>query len=113
MSIEIKGADVLSGKLKDLATLKDVKQAIRVNTTELQNQAMRNTSVFTNPTGNLKRMIVIDFLDGGFTGKVTASADYSGYPEYGTRFMSARPYFRPALKQQEAKFKRDMGRLLK
>lgn len=112
MSFEIRGADELAGYLKEAANLGDVKQAVKLNTTEMQRQAQRNTSVFTNPTGNLKRMIVIDFLDGGYTGKVTASAGYSGYPEYGTRFMTPRSYFRPAWYKQEKKFNRDMSRLM-
>ena len=113
MSVEISGADELAGFLKEMATMDDVKQAVKINTTEMQRQAMRNTSIFTAPTGNLKRMITIDFADGGLTGVVTSTAAYSGYPEYGTRFMSARPYFRPAWRKQEMQFEKDMSRLMK
>lgn len=109
MSFEIRGADELAGYLKKMATMDDVKQAVKINTSEMQNQAMRRAPV---DTGNLKRMIEIDFSDGGLTGKVTSSAGYSGYLEWGTRFMSAQPYMRPSFKVVGGQFDRDMSRLM-
>lgn len=35
------------------------------------------------------------------------------YLEYGTRFMDAQPFVRPALEEQASKFKRDMQKLVR
>ena len=42
-----------------------------------------------------------------------AETDYSSYIEYGTRFMDAQPFVRPALEEQASKFKRDMQKLVR
>lgn len=49
----------------------------------------------------------------GMTGEVRANAAYSGYQEYGTRFMAAQPYMRPAAWEVQELFKRDMSDVLK
>lgn len=110
MSVKITGVDVLVKELKKQASLQDVKNAVKMNTANLQKQAMRKAPV---DTGNLKRSITIDILDGGHTGKVTATADYSIYQEYGTRFMSAQPFMRPSLSIIEPQFRKDLERLMK
>lgn len=100
----------LQSKLKALAELKDVQEAVKTNTAELQNKAMRRAPV---DTGNLKRSIEMELTDGGLTGVVKATAGYSAYLEYGTRFMSAQPFLRPSTFEQNVQFQKDLFRLLK
>ena len=46
------------------------------------------------------------------TAEVEPTADYAPYVEYGTRFMEAQPYLKPAFDDQKEKFKRDMKKLV-
>lgn len=60
-------------------------------------------------TGFLKANIVTDLSDWpGMTTKIHSQAPYSGFVEYGTRFMAAQPFMRPALKDVESQFRKDM-----
>lgn len=108
--MKITGTDELLNEFKRYANLQDVKNAVKLNTSNFQKEAMRKAPV---DTGNLKRAITIDILDGGYTGKITATADYSIYQEYGTRYMSAQPFMRPSLSIIEPQFRSDLLRLLK
>jgi HK97 gp10 family phage protein len=47
-------------------------------------------------TGTLRRSIHTVFSNGGLKALVGPSVAYSIYVEFGTRFMAARPYMRPA-----------------
>lgn len=109
-SIQIKGIDKLQKKLRKNATMADAKTIVRTNGIEMNRTASRLAPV---DTGFLRRSIVFTIADGGLTANSTAGAEYAPYLEYGTRFMSAQPFMRPAYNQQKAKFKSDMGRLVK
>jgi len=109
-SIQIKGIDNLQKKLRKSATMADVKTVVRTNGIEMNRTASRLAPV---DTGFLRRSIVFAIADVGLTATSTAGAEYAPYLEYGTRFMSAQPFMRPAYNQQKAKFKSDMGRLVK
>lgn len=108
--IEIRSKGSLEKRLKELANLNDIQNAIKINTTEMHNKASRKVPV---DTGHLRRSLAIDFEDGGLTGKVSTDVEYAMYVEYGTRFMSAQPFFRPSLSEQRIQFQKDMQRLLK
>lgn len=110
MSVKITGLDVISRYLKEQATDSDIKQVILQNTSEMQNKAQRKAAV---DTGNMRRMIEMDIRDNGFTGIVKASAGYSGYVEWGTRFMTAQPFMRPSFNSQIIQLEKDMKRLMK
>ena len=110
MSIEIRGVAEMQKGLKKMATMDDVKQAIRVNTTEMHQKASRKVAV---DTGHLRRSITTEFSDGGLTGRVYTNVEYSIYQEYGTRFQSGTPFMRPSLYEQRPMFYKDMERLLK
>ena len=120
--IEIRSSGNLAKRLNDLANLKDVQNAVRVNTTEMHQKATRNASFkghydssgnFIKPTGATKRSIAIEFKDAGLTGVVKTGTHYSPYLEFGTRKMAAQPFMRPAFYDQRVKFMQDMSRLLK
>lgn len=108
--MKITGTDALMKELNKLATLDDVKNAVKINTATLQTKAQRKVAV---DTGSLKRSIALDFLDGGFTGRVATNSEYGSYVENGTRYQSAQPYIRPSLKETEILFTKDLQRLFK
>lgn len=117
VKVEIIGVDKLEADLMDAMTLKHVKEAVRYYTAQLDQSASRKASfrghyewkkgvgrVWTNPTGNLKRLIKFDISPDGLAGVVRSTAEYAGYVETGTRRMDAQPYLRPALNEVYPKF---------
>lgn len=110
MSVEIRGAKELQKKLKEVANLRDVQNAVRVNTTEMHKKASRKVPV---DTGNLRRSLAISFEEGGLTGKVSTDVEYGMYVELGTRFQTAQPFMSPSMFEQRPIFIKDMQRLLK
>ena len=110
MSVEIRGVKEMQKMLKEVASLKDIQNAVKVNTTEMHQKASRKVPV---DTGHLKRSLAIDFSDGGLTGRVSTDVEYAMYVEYSTRYMAAQPFMRPAFYDQRVKFMQDMSRLLK
>jgi HK97 gp10 family phage protein len=58
-------------------------------------------------TGYLRDSITSERL-GPKHWKVKVGAHYGIYVEYGTRYMAAQPYFRPAIKQANRAFKQQM-----
>ena len=123
---DVKGLDKLQKKLKDDFTLDDVKEVVQKNGGQLQNKMQREADfkghfgwvagkgrVFKKPTGTTKRSIGVEIKDGGFAAEVAPETEYSPYLEYGTRFMKAQPFVKPAYEEQKAKFMRDMQRLVK
>lgn len=108
--VKINGVGALQKALKAKATMKDVKDVVKLNTTEMNREASRLVAV---DTGALKRSITLSILNGGLTGSVKPLMEYAPYVEYGTRFMSAQPYMRPAFNKQKMKFISDLNRLMK
>ena len=106
--IIFKGLVELQDALRDKTKLESVKKIVKLNGSEMQQQAQRNAPV---DTGTLKRSIGLNVSDGGMTAKVEAKTDYAPYVEFGTRYMNAQPYMKPAFNQQKGKFKRDLDRL--
>src|SRR5690625_7466146 len=88
-SLSIRGTKELQGRLRRNARLTDVKKAVLVNGSELQRKAQRRVPV---DTGFLKRSIELTIEDRGFTAKVSATAHYAPYLEWGTRFMYPRKF---------------------
>ena len=85
--VEIRGLDKLQKKLKKNCSLEDVKTVVLKNGMDMQNKTVKN-AVFTK----------------GYS---------TPYVEFGTRFMDAQPFVRPAFKQQVPIFKSDMKKLVK
>lgn len=67
---------------------------------------------FVAPTGTTKRSIRLQITDGGMTAEVGAGTDYAMYLEWGTRFMSAQSFVRPANDAVEPRFKHDIKALV-
>lgn len=112
--IKIEGLKELQKKLKDNVKLDDVKRVVRQNGADLQ-QKIQEKAEFTKgyQTGQTKRSVNLEIKDGGFTATVEPTTKYSPYLEYGTRFMEAQPFVRPAHDVQKKKFKQDMEKLVK
>lgn len=112
--IKIDGLKELEKKLKANVTLNDVKRVVRQNGAELQKK-MQSKADFTKgyQTGTTKRSIGLEIKDDGLTAESAPETEYSPYLEYGTRFMEAQPFVRPALEEQAQQFKSDMQKLVR
>lgn len=119
---QVKGLSGLSKKLKENASLKDVKSVVKVNTAELTEKMQRDSQKvltghweggkFVKPTGTTKRKITMKLTENGLSGHTGPKTEYSPYLIRGTRFMSKRDFFLPALRLQKVKFKSDLERLV-
>lgn len=118
VTIEVRGADSVVEKLRKIGDINGVKKIVQMNGAELQQKAQRKAQFkghwegdkFVPPTGTLRRSIRLDIEDQGMTAVVSANTEYAAYVEYGTRFMAAQPYLRPALQEQAETFKNDLER---
>ena len=112
--IKFEGLDELEKKLKANVTLNDVRRVVSQNGSELQ-EKMQAKADFKKgyQTGTTKRSIGLEIKDEGLTAEVAPETEYSPYLEYGTRFMEAQPFVRPALEEQAAQFKKDMQKLVR
>lgn len=108
MRFSFDGTEQLKKALDPLKMINDVKKIVRLNGSELQRKAVR---LAPYKTGTLKRSIQLRVKNGGTTAEVEATAEYAPYLEYGTRFMEAKPYMKPAFNEQSVKFKHDLDRL--
>lgn len=75
-----------------------------------QREEMRKVPV---DTGTLKRSIYLEISNLGLTATIEPTANYASYVEFGTRFMAAQPYVRPAYRKATNEFKKRMKRLVK
>lgn len=113
-SIKIEGLDELEKKLKQNVTLNDVKRVVRHHGSGLQKRMQGNADFAKGyQTGTTKRSINLEMKDSGFTAEVGPETEYAPYLEYGTRFMEAQPFVRPAFNEQAAEFKKDMQKLVR
>lgn len=119
--VRIDGFDKLEAKLKRNMNLGAVRTAVRKNGADLQTKAQKNAPVGTPQStgipgyvgGKLKQSVELDITDGGLTAEVEPTADYAAYVEYGTRFMEAQPYLKPAYDEQKKKFVKDLNELVR
>lgn len=113
-TIKVEGLDKLEAKLKKNVTLTDVKRVVRHHGAKLQDR-MQDKADFKMgyQTGQTKRSIGLEIKNGGFDAEVGSETEYSPYLEYGTRFMDAQPFVKPAFDEQKAKFKSDMQKLVR
>lgn len=112
--IKIDGLKELEKKLKANVKMDDVKRTVRKNGMELR-QKMQSKADFTKgyQTGTTKRSIGLEIKDSGLTAESGAETEYAPYLEYGTRFMEAQPFVRPALEEQAQQFKSDLQKLVR
>lgn len=108
--MEFRGTKELSEALLKKANLEAVRKIVRQNGAELQSKAQRKAPV---ANGDLMGSIGLDVTDLGLTAEVEPTVEYAAYQEYGTRFMEAQPYMKPAFNEQKEQFKKDLDNLVK
>ena len=114
MSLKINGLKELSKKLKENVTMDDVKRVVRHNGAQLNEKMVENADFDKGyQTGATKRSIALEITDNGFTAEVEPKTHYSQYLEYGTRFMAAQPFVKPAFDEQKGEFLQDLNKLVK
>lgn len=112
--ISFKGLKELEDQLKHNATLTDVKRVVRKNGEDLQRRIQRNADFKMGyQTGATKRSVSLNITDHGLTAESGPTTEYAEYLEYGTRFMDAQPFVKPALDEVEPRFMSDMQKLVK
>ena len=112
--LKIDGFEELQKALKENVSLDDVKKVVKHHGGQLQ-ERMQSKADFDKgyQTGETKRSISLETIDGGFAASVGPETDYSPYVEYGTRFMDAQPFVRPAFEEQSREFIKDMKKLVR
>ncbi|WP_283650857.1 HK97-gp10 family putative phage morphogenesis protein [Ileibacterium valens] len=68
---------------------------------------------FVNASGILRGSVVSSFSQGGLTVSVYPQVEYAPYVEYGTRFMKAQPFVKPAYEAVVNQFLNDMKDVMK
>lgn len=112
--IKIEGIEKLQAKLKKNVQMDDVKRVVKTNGAQLKNKMVRNANFVKGyQTGTTKRHIFRNTKDSGLTVEVGSTTEYSPYLEFGTRFMEAQPFVRPALDEQKKEFVKDFKKLTK
>lgn len=111
MTIRFDGADALINKFKSQpAAIQREADAIVQNTAlRVETRAKKTAPV---DTGYLKQHIQAK-KTGMLSAEVDSTANYSIYLEMGTRKMPAKPFMRPAMKQEEVFFFQKLQNLLK
>lgn len=109
--MRIDGMDALILHLERGAQIEEkVKEIVKKRTSELNRNAQRYAPV---DTGELRRSIISTYENGGLVGLVKANMHYAPYVEYGTRFMVAKPFLRPAFYEVVFEFQEDLKWLVR
>lgn len=112
--IKVEGLEELQKKLKANVTLDDVKKVVRHNGAELQRKIQGNADFKKGyQTGTTKRSVGLEIKDSGLTAESGAETEYAPYLEYGTRYMEAQPFVRPAYDKQKKEFQNDLKKLVR
>ena len=112
--IRVEGLEELQKKLKKNANMDDVKKVVRHNGSQLQQKIQQKADFKKGyQTGATKRSVSLDIKDGGLTAESGPTTEYAEYLEFGTRFMDAQPFVKPALEEQSKKFESDLQKLVK
>lgn len=112
--IKVEGLEELQKQLRKNANMEDVKRVVRQNGSELQRKIQSNADFDKGyQTGTTKRSVGLEINDGGLTAESGPTTDYAEYLEFGTRFMEAQPFVKPALDEQSKQFEKDLKKLVK
>lgn len=114
MKIKVTGIDELLDKLKPNVRIEDMKRVVKRNGAEMQKKMQSNADFKKGyQTGTTKRSIGLEIKNGGLTAEAGAETEYSPYLEFGTRFMEAQPFIKPAYEEQAKQFQKDMQKLVR
>ncbi|PTJ71219.1 MULTISPECIES: HK97-gp10 family putative phage morphogenesis protein [Mammaliicoccus] len=92
----------------------DVDIILKMNALEGQGMAVKNARKVMNKgywTGNLARMIEVN-QDGKHKYTLLSKAGYSGFLEFGTRYMQRAPFIYPTYQVLKVNVVKDLNRLL-
>lgn len=110
MGVKLTGVKEFKAVLEKQSRVQELaRPVVKYHGSQLQQNAQRYAPV---DTGNLKRSIRLEIKDAGMTAEIAATAEYSPYVEYGTRFMLAKPYMQPAFLRQKDRFISDLKKVL-
>jgi hypothetical protein len=102
---------VVSNRLPAMSSALRAAVVDQVATSSFDVQA-RAQAVVPVRTGTLRRSIHVLFANGGLRASIGPSVTYGPPVEFGTRFMAARPYMRPAAALVLPRFADALKRLL-
>ena len=108
--IIIEGGDEMVRAIRGRFNHDKVATVVKRNTAQAQQTAMRLAAV---DTGFMKRSITMRVDITGLAGYIVASAEYSPYVEFGTRYMGSQPFMRPAAREQAPIFMNDLRNLIR
>lgn len=112
--IKLEGLTELQNKLKKNVKMDDVRKVVRKNGADMANKMIKSADFDKGyQTGETKRSIELSVSSNGLTVMAGPTTEYSPYLEYGTRFMDAQPFVKPAFDEQKEKLKKDMAKLTK
>ena len=113
VNIEWHGLEKLTSTIYN-AHPKAVEQSIQVvkNKGEKGKKVARSLAPVRKKNGGFLRDH-INVTYHGMEAHIYSGASYSGYQEYGTRFMSGKAYMRPMLEQILPEFQKDMTDVMK
>ena len=113
--IKIVGLQKLQKKLRNNVNMTKVRTTVQKNGDQLNNRMKENTKtafIKGYSQGDTAGSITTVITDGGLTAEVQPTTEYAGYVEYGTRFMEAEPFVKPAFDAQKEIFEKDMKKLV-
>lgn len=113
--IKVVGLQKLQKKLKDNVSMTKVHTTVQKNGDQLNERMKEETEkafVKGYSLGGTAESINTTITDAGLTAEVGPTTEYAGYVEYGTRFMEAEPFVKPAFDMQKKIFEKDMKKLM-
>jgi HK97 gp10 family phage protein len=112
--IKVEGLKELQEALKPNVKLDDVKRVVDKNGRKIQEKIQDKADFKMGyQTGETKRSVGLEIKDSGLTAESGAKTEYAPYLEWGTRFMDAQPFVKPAFEEQKKQFEADMKKLTK
>ena len=109
-NIVIEGGDEMVRAIRGRFNHDKVATVVKRNTAQAQQKAMRLAAV---DTGFMKRSITMRIDITGLAGYIVAGAEYSPYQEFSTRYMTGKPFMRPAAREQAPIFLNDLKNLIR
>ena len=112
MKLKFEGIKELQQALEEKGKLEVVNTAVKYHGAELQRKIMQNADFKKGyQTGTTKRSVMLEITDGGLTAISGPTTGYAPYVEWGTRYMEAQPFVKPAFDEQSVRFISDMQKL--
>lgn len=114
MSIKLVGVNKLMRALDPERKEQNLRRVVQHYGNSLV-EVMQKKAVFTKgySLGATRQSIHCEFKDNGLTAEVGPETEYSGFLEFGTRFMDAQPFVQPALDEIKDKFETDLSKALR